>query len=333
MADRRLVTFERIGAIDEIPKADAIEAATIRGWTVVTKKGEFGVGDEVVYFEIDSFLPLDDARFAFLEARGSKTVDGVRGHVLKTAKLRGTYSQGLIMPTANFPEFATGDGPLEDRIGVTKYEPPIPESMSGEIAGPFPSKFAPKTDAERVQNLGDVFDTLRTEHTWIATEKIDGTSTTYINDDGALRVCGRNWELARGNSTPWRIADELGMLSRLPAGFAVQGELFGEGIRSNPLGVKGVRFLAFSVLKEGRYLPRGAWPDELREFAVPVLDVALPDSVAETVEQADDLKSVVAPGRLAEGIVWHAADGGHIFELDGRSCFKAISNKWLLKHG
>src|SRR5262245_53917451 len=98
MAERKLVTLEKIAALEPIPGADAIDAATVRGWTVVVKKREFQLGEDVVYFEIDSFLPLDDERFAFLEPRGSKTVEGVRGHVLKTVRLRGVYSQGLVLP-------------------------------------------------------------------------------------------------------------------------------------------------------------------------------------------------------------------------------------------
>lgn len=69
------------------------------------------------------------------------------------------------------------------------------------------------------------------------------------------------------------------------------------------------------------------------ESAAPVLDVTLPDTVDEAVAQADGLKSVITPGRLAEGIVWHRTSGETFAVLDGRECFKAISNNYLLKHG
>jgi len=90
---RRLVTIRQIAVIDPIPNADAIECATIDGWKVVVKKGEFKVGDCCVYFEIDSFLPESDPRYGFLMKGGVREFEGSRGHKLKTVKLRGQLSQ------------------------------------------------------------------------------------------------------------------------------------------------------------------------------------------------------------------------------------------------
>lgn len=340
MPDRKLVTVEVVTGIYPITDATHISRARVRGWDVVVKSHEFQVGDQACYFELDSFLPLADPRFAFLEPRGSKVVDGVHGHVLKTARLRGTYSQGLILPASLFPELA-GLGSGDDvaaALGIAKYEPPIPADLAGTVAGPFPTRFAPKTDAERVQNLTDDYDRLRAGHDWVATEKIDGTSVTMINDGGTLRVCGRNWEFAApekldGTPAHWNLAESLGILELLPDGWAVQGELFGEGIQGNPLRIKGHRCAAFSVLADGSYIPRHEWPAALAGIAAPALeDLVLPETVEEAVAQADGLKSAISPDRLAEGIVWHAADGARLPELGDRSCFKAISNRYLLKH-
>jgi RNA ligase (TIGR02306 family) len=331
--ERRLVTVETITAITAIDGADAIERAKIRGWDVVVKKGEFRPGDRCVYFEIDAFLPLEDDRFAFLATRGEKTVDGRRGHVLRTAKLRGVYSQGLALPVELFPELA--DEPsgavVGDRIGVAKYEPPVPAELAAAAVGPFPAAFAPRTDAERVQNLTAVFDRLRTATRWTATEKIDGTSVTYINDDGTLRVASRNWELAPADTTQWRLAAELDLLAALEPGDAVQGELFGEGVQANPLGIRGQRFAPFALWRQRRLVTRADWPNALAVLAAPVLDLDLPGHVEGCLAQADGLRSTINPDRRAEGIVWHS-DGVLFDELDGRGCFKAISNSYLLRH-
>lgn len=75
MTERQLASVETVLAVTGIDGADRIEAVTVRGWTVVAKKGNFTVGDRCIYFEIDSFLPTSDPRFAFLAARGTKTVD------------------------------------------------------------------------------------------------------------------------------------------------------------------------------------------------------------------------------------------------------------------
>lgn len=143
---RRLVTRERVSAVAAIPDADAIEAVAVRGWTVVAKKGEFTAGDECVYVEIDAALPLDDERFAFLAPRGTKTLgDGKRVHVLKTALLRGVYSQGLVLPIGQFPEViaASASEDLAALLGIEKYEPPIPAQMVGELAGQWRAPTGP----------------------------------------------------------------------------------------------------------------------------------------------------------------------------------------------
>lgn len=352
MSERKLVTIERVVAVRPIEGADAIEAATVRGWTVVIKKGELAVGDLCLYFEIDSFLPIDDARFAFLASRGTKTLpadgqpgsagpsastDERVGHVLKTAKLRGVVSQGLIVPIAMFPELgdatalaASGED-LAPRLGVVKYEPPVPAQLTGQLLGEFPTQFAPKTDAERVQNLVGVYDALRAGARWIATEKVDGTSVTYIRDAGRLRICSRNFELAPEGTTQQQLAEAIGLLDLLQDGDAVQAELFGMGIQKNPLKIKGQRLAIFGIWRGHTPLPRAQWPAPLLALAAPLYDLTLPDTVAAAVAQADGIRSKIAADRLAEGIVWHA-EGGETFDvLDGRSCFKVISNKWLLR--
>lgn len=332
--DRTLATLERVTALTPIENADAIESATVRGWNVVVKKGEFAPGDLVIYFEIDSLLPLDDERFAFLAPRGEKTVDGVRGHVLKTVRLRGTYSQGLVLPAALFPEVDEClDGiTFAERLGISKYEEPVPAEMEGKAAGPFPRAFAPKTTLERVQNLTPVWDAVH-RHPFYATEKIDGTSTTYVNDGGTLRAAGRNWEYTDDGSVPWLMAETYRILERLPEGWAVQGEIYGAGVTArNRLKIDGKRFAAFNVTDNGKVVPRAEWPAALAEIGAPLLDLELPDTVEAAVAQAEGLKSSITPGASAEGIVWHSATGTGLQELGGRTGMKVINNKWLLKN-
>jgi RNA ligase (TIGR02306 family) len=319
---RQLVTLENISEINEIPGADAIEVAKVRGWNVVVKKNEFKVNDEVLYFEIDSFLPISDPRFAFLEPRGVRVQDGVTGHVLKTVRLRGQYSQGLIKPVSEFPEGIPN---------IVKFDPPLPAGLEGSVEGQFLYDFAPKTDAERIQNLGRVLKEINS-HEWIATEKIDGTSTTIVNDNGEIRICSRNWEISRP-SARFDLADKLDLVNKLPINHTLQGEYFGENIQSNPLGIKGTDFRAFNLYKKTengpQVIPFSEWPAALVPLQVPVLPLTLPNTIDDIVEQADGLKSQIAPQRLAEGIVWQGPKGFDF--LGNRPGFKAISNKYLAK--
>ena len=64
---RKLVTVQKVENLYPIQNADYIEACQILGWICIVKKGEVQKGDKVLYFEIDSFLPVEDERFTFLE--------------------------------------------------------------------------------------------------------------------------------------------------------------------------------------------------------------------------------------------------------------------------
>jgi RNA ligase (TIGR02306 family) len=109
---RKLASIAKIEKIEPIEGADKIEVAMMvgKGWRVVVGKGEFKPGDLVVYFEIDSALPADDPRYEFLKERCLKKFVTKSGTPIKecirirTIKLRGVFSQGLIIHLDKFPE-------------------------------------------------------------------------------------------------------------------------------------------------------------------------------------------------------------------------------------
>lgn len=338
MTERKMATVRTIDSIDPIENADKIEAARLGGWQVVVGKGEFSAGEEVVYFELDSALPLEDSRFSHLAPRGSRIVDGKPVHVLKTIRLRGVYSQGLIMKLSDFEYEAAiseiGEIPLDEVLGIDKYEPPVPASIGGQVAGGFIDGI-PKTDAQRVQNLSEKqYAQLLAEGHWTATEKIDGTSGTFYNDpEKGMRAASRNWELARSeDQVHWKMIDKYDLQNVIPEGWVIQAEVAGPGIQKNRLALKEVSLFVFRVLdEERRDVPRILWPEEIKAIAAPVYeDLSLPGSVTEAVEQVNGIKSLVTPGRLTEGVVYWDVDGRE-FTFLGRPGFKAISNKYLEK--
>lgn len=98
MEDRKLATIEVIKDLQPIEGADFIEKATIRGWNCVVKKGEFQIGDFCIYIELDSFLPIKP-EFEFLRKNCYKKMpNGTEGFRIKTQKLKGVISQGLVLP-------------------------------------------------------------------------------------------------------------------------------------------------------------------------------------------------------------------------------------------
>ena len=178
---RKLVSVRSIDDVVPIEGADAIEAVVIGGWKVVVKKNEFTKGDLCVYFEIDSFLPDGNPAWQFLVDKSPRMFEGVRGHKLRTIKLRGQLSQGFVMPIKAIPDieskledlqFVMGrdDGKEEikefdfaEMLGIKKWEASLPACLQGQAAGLFPG-FIRKTDQERCQNIpGEIFGYEETE--------------------------------------------------------------------------------------------------------------------------------------------------------------------------
>ena len=106
---RKLASIRRIADIQPIEGADAIVVATIDGWKVVVKKDEFNVGDLAVYLEIDSWVPHDLAPF-LSKGNEPREYGGVKGERLRTIKLRGTTSQGLLLKLENCFDIIEKDG-------------------------------------------------------------------------------------------------------------------------------------------------------------------------------------------------------------------------------
>lgn len=326
---RKLVTTARIISIDPIEGADAIEVAKIRGWNVVVGKGSHFVGEVVAFFEIDSSLPIEDPRFEQFAARGVKTLpNGEKVHRLRTIKLRGQISQGLVMSLnelgldSSLPE----DVDLTEDLGVALWE--IPESMPNHAKGNFPTQFADKTDSERVQNLSDRQWREINQHPWYATEKVDGSSITLIMDhDGTHRVCSRNLELA-SDAHMFVKAEESGLFDKMVPGMVIQGELVGPGIQNNRLKLDAQRILVFDVWQDRVIVPRDSWPEGID--VVPVVPLEFPQNSTEAEQQVYKMRSLVNPKVQAEGVVWHTVDGSTIMSL-GRSTFKSINADFLLK--
>ncbi len=328
MAERQLVTRRHIEALRPIPGADRIEVARVDGWDVIVKRGEFAVGDDAIYFEIDSWLPAHDERFAFL--RRDAAGDRIR---LRTIKLRGQVSQGLLLPASRFPELRY-DADLAAQLNVALWEPPIPTELSGPVSGPVPS-FIRKTDQERVQNLptviadsdGVVFE---------VTVKLDGTSMTVFHNAGTVGVCGRRFQFTSDNTNSLcSVARELAIpeqLTRLGRNIAIQGELMGPKIQDNKERLSTHQFFVFDVwdIDNQRYLSVAERGDIVSTFGLQRVPLLHSDFHIPRTWTVDDLLHMadgpsLAPSVAREGVVFKA--------IDGTMSFKVISNAWLVEHG
>jgi len=356
---RKLASVRRISEITEIPGADNIVCATVDGWKLITQKSNnFKPNDLVCYFEIDSFLPVTE-QFEWLRKSSFKSTKNLGdGFRIKTMKMRGVVSQGLIVPMDDFFEYDPRDGnyywrdgspdyvvegtDLTEYLGVQKYEKPIPSNLIGRARGNFPI-FIAKTDQERLQNVYNKYKNHYEDMEFEVTLKLDGSSmTAYHYKDGENEpidsVCSRNLDLIETDDNLfWKVARQYRIpetLSVLCHNVALQGELMGPGVQENREQFKDHRFYLFDIwdIDNRRYLTpyeRNKYIElsGLEVLHVPVLQERVKvfkeyPTLDAFIEYADSVKSI--NHQIAEGVVFKS------YDIMGPS-FKVISNKFLLK--
>ena len=117
--NRKLAHIEKIEWKRPIDGADRIELVGVLGWQCIAKKDEFKVGDLCVYIEIDSVVDKTNPDFAFLEKRNYK---------IKTMKMKGVLSQGIVFPLSILPknDWCIGDD-VTSTLKITEIEDDIPK--------------------------------------------------------------------------------------------------------------------------------------------------------------------------------------------------------------
>jgi hypothetical protein len=369
---RKLASVQKILSLTPIEGADKIEMATVLGWELVVKKGEFNVGDMVVYCEVDSILP-EREEFEFLRDRKFR---------IKTIRLRGQISQGICFPLNILPNKKySEDQDVTELLGVIKYEPyQEPFRPSGgkvknkyifpnwmpkfvrwfvrkyfekycynhyRVGNTFPP-FIPKTDETRVQVLQKLLDQYAGVKCYI-TEKVDGSSVTYYLNKGKFGVCSRKIDLSHDTENHfWKYAIDNNIENKMRLEFgnrnvAIQGELLGNGIQGNKYGLTlECRFFNVFDIDKQRYFDFVEFFHSIARMQiawVPILnsEFILTNSIPALVEMAK-IKSTIKQDIWAEGIVIRPleeiVDKSHISGLvRNRVSFKAINPEFQLKYG
>lgn len=324
--NRKLASVQRVISVEPIENADSLEKVTVLGWHCVAKKGEYKAGDLCVYCEVDSILP-DKPDFEFLRGRGFK---------IKTIKLRGQVSQGICFPLYIIPpnNYQEGDD-VTEIMGVTKYEPIIPLSMTGQVEGYFPA-FIPKTDEMRIQAVPNVLARHKGKEFYV-TEKVDGCSITAWQMDGEFGVASRNLRYKESDSNIWwAAAKNIDLRDRMSSfdGYALQGEVLGN-VQGNKYKFNKPTvywFNAFNI-KEHSYLNFSEFCNLISDMGlktVPILGtIELNHSVDGLVEMAKGKSTLSDIHR--EGIVMRTVTDDVDIEL-GRLSFKVINPDFLLKY-
>ena len=260
---RILASIQTIKDITPIEEADRIELVHVLGWQCVAGKGEFKKGELVVYFEIDSFLPVCD-EFEFLRKTSYRNNEYMgEGFKLKTMKFRGEISQGLCLGIDKLPKLQgieLKEGlDVTDILGVKEWEIPERVGSSGTIIGDRPG-YIPKTDETRIQSMPELFKEFKGLPYYITT-KMDGSSHSLGVRDGEVSYSGHSFSYKDdGKSTFVEYCKAHDFPEKMKAYMAenginslvLQGEWCGEGIQKNRLKLNKAEWFVFTVNVDGR---------------------------------------------------------------------------------
>ncbi len=347
---RKLVTLRTIKEVKDIQGADLIQEFVVDGWSVVSEKGSFKPNDNIIYFECDSFLPETDLRFEKFMKFGQNTFEGQRGHRVKTKRIKGIFSQGIIMPVSVFPEIVNPefDTDYSALLGVSKYEKQEMTGYQGDTAGDFPY-FLTKSDQPRIQNELRLFHG-DTEELFVGTLKMDGSSITvaYIDLNEHYRfetpevICSRNKRLKYQPEVPFEeqgkfyqgafnsgLFDKAKALHELYGDyFAIQGELVGAGIQGNFEKIEKYQVFAYNIfnITKKQFVCYELFEEMAKAVQLQIVPVIYQKMTVLKFSLQDILKMADGKGLYAlfrEGLVWKS--------LKGNTQFKAISNKYLEK--
>ena len=351
-----LASIQKIIDIQPIPDSDNIERASVLGWYVVVKKGEYQIGDLCTYIQIDTVVP-DLPEYEFLRERKFR---------VRTIKLRKQLSQGLIVPLPK-GKWKEGDD-VTDLLGVKKYEKPdnnperyekprMPKvwykkwvylfkynflyklfpSLRKKNKSPFPKGLVPITDEERIQNIPNVLEQYKGKE-FITSYKLDGSSITIIHSKVAMkskfRICSRRFELHDTSNDWYKVFQNTDFKSevlKLVKHFAtndiiVQGEAIGK-FNGNHHNLPTEQIRLFNIYVNGKRLKQNDFLAVCLAKNIPHCPlykrVVLNHSMEEILKMSE-IKDYINPSVDAEGLVWRC--------IEDNMSFKVINNKFLLKN-
>jgi len=276
-----------INEINPIAGADNIELAVVGGWNCITKKGEQKIGDLVMIATTDAIIP-----FKLSEEMGVTSYLRKGGRV-RTVKLRGVYSECLIIPIQHIP-FMENYYEGKDMMNVMeiyKYEPPV---KMVQLASGRKIRYQDNPNFHvyyKFPNLKNVPDMFTNDDSVEITRKIHGTNARYgIVKKNKLSIVdrikkffGNKWaeyEFVVGSHNVEKGSDSQGFydtnvwyeiekkynikeklwdyVKRNPTigdGITLYGEIYGAGIQKGyDYGLKDIEFVGFDVKENGEYL-------------------------------------------------------------------------------
>lgn len=381
--ERELAYVVKVDEIRPIEGADRVEVAIVNGWHIMVRKDQFKPGDLAVYFEIDSKVPAEEP-FMFLEPKHFKikTQKYFKGTVISQGLLmsfedfgweKDAYKLGDFLTQKLKVTYAVEEDNARKASSVDKYKKMA--QRHGKLFSHQPFRWlmrrtwgkkilflffgktsdkktgwpawVAKTDEERVENMPWIFDN---KSPFVATEKIDGTSTTFTMKRGKFGkndfyVCSRNVVFDKPDKNCFydtnvyiEMAEKYDIEKILESiltddptldWVTLQGETYGAGIQKRDYGLKEHRFAGFNFItsKEGRWdsVRAAKFMAQYNIPWVPILDenYILPDTIEELRAFSHSEGSRI-DGVIKEGIVFRSQDGS--------MSFKCVDPEFLMKY-
>lgn len=348
------VTAEKL-TVHEHPNADALELAQVGLYRAVVAKGAYRTGEFAVYIPEQAVLPGGLIGELGLTGR----LAGPDANRVRAIRLRGELSQGLVcrphaLEGTDLERAAAEGEDFAERLGITKWVPEVPVSMSGEVE-PAPD-LLPWIDIENIRRYPEVF---APGEPVAVTEKLHGTACclTYTARGGVVRVTSKGlgaqrlalreddrnlyWRAVRAHRVPEAAAALAVRLGATRVG--VYGEVYGAGVQDLGYGADsrrgGPAYAVFDVVAETAGRLRWLDPAELRELladALPLVPTLWtgPFDTARVLELAEGRETV--SGRdlhIREGVVVRPLTDRHSPVLGGRAIVKAVGGAYLTRRG
>ena len=277
----------KIVEIKPIEGADNIELAIAGGWNCITKKEQYKVGDLVVIATTDAVIPqkLSDSMGVTNYLR--------KGQRVRTVKLRGVYSECLIIPYLPQTKPFFGGEDMMEHFGIYKYEPP---AKTIQLASGRKIRYKDNPNFQiyyKFPNAKNVPDMFTSDDVVQVTRKMHGTNARYgiVKKtrlslwDRIKKLFGNKWieyefvvgshNVEKGSDSQgyydtnvwydvaekylikeqlWGYIEAMYSPSNLGQGVVIYGEIYGPGIQKGyDYGLKELQFDIFDIMIDGVY--------------------------------------------------------------------------------
>jgi RNA ligase (TIGR02306 family) len=338
--------------VHEHPNADALELAQVGLYRAVVAKGAYRTGDAALYIPEQSVLPAGLIEELGLTGR----LAGSNSDRVKAVRLRGELSQGIVcrpkaLAGVDLARAALDGTDFAERLGITKWVPPIPPTMNGEVESA--PDLLPWVDIENIQRFPDIF---TPGEAVVLTEKLHGSACllTYLADEHRVHVSSKGfgakylalkedprnlyWRAVHGHAvaeSAARLAERLGARR-----VGIFGEVYGAGVQDLTYGADGRReslgYAVFDVSAEIDGTVRWLDAAELLDGELPLVPRLFegPYDIGRVLEIASGRETMSGRGlHLREGVVIRPATERRSTVTGGRAIAKAVSPAYLTRKG